>query len=251
MGLAYLPDGTLIDYNEYLRHPRWQRVREARFEFDEGKCVICKKDLHDQPYQTHHLHYQRLGHERLRDVITLCPHCHNEFHQSWQKSQFWKGKEPGHWEVYDLQHTARLCQHYWQQDRLISKDPDGPNLCSRDNTRQLLDDYFTDFKLESHPIIDPNDISLFIRNKRYELYFEAEERGLTVEEFLDEYYGPKVRGKNPIRQEAGKKNGPFDHEPKSFHKHYSENKNLNLLMEEVKKIEEKLGGVQNAETEWL
>ena len=76
-----------------------------------------------------------------------------------------------------------------------------------------------------------------MRNKRYELFLEAEERGLSVEEFLDEYYGKKVRGKNPLRQESGRKNGPFDHEPKSFHRHYSENPNLNILMEKVKEIE--------------
>ncbi len=251
MGLAYLPDGSLIDYKDYIeKHPRWQKVRQKRFEVDEGKCVICKRDLHGQIYQTHHLHYQRLGHERLRDVITLCPACHKEFHKSWQKSYFWKGKDEGHWEVYDLQHTARLCHTYWKQDRLICKDPEAPNLCSKDSTRQLLDDYFTDFQLEHHPVIDPNDISLFIRNKRYELYFEAEAKGMSVEEFLDDYYGEKVRGKNPIRQEAGRKNGPFDHTPESFHRHYNENKNIILLMEEVKKIEEQKGA-KHEETEWV
>lgn len=238
MGFAYLPDGSLIDYKEYINsHPHWQKVRQARFEFDGGRCVICHKDLHGQVYQTHHLHYQRLGHERLRDVITLCAGCHHDFHQSWQKIQFWKGKEEGHWDVFDLQHTAQLCAHYWRRDRLICKEEDAPNLCSRDVCRQLLDDYFRDFMLEKHPIIDTNDISLFVRNKRYELFFEAEARGLSVEEFLDEYYGPKIRGGNPIRREAGRKGGPFDHKPESFHRHYSENQNLNLLMEEVDKIE--------------
>lgn len=239
MGVAYLPDGTLIDYKEYIeKHPYWQKVRQARFDFDGGKCVICHKDLHDEPYNTHHLHYQRLGHERLRDVITLCPGCHHDFHRSWQKSQFWKGKEKGHWETFSLEHTARLCAHYWKGDRLICRSRDAPNLCARDVCRDLLDDYFRDFNLTIHPIIDPNDISLFVRNKRYELYFEAEERGLTVEQFLDEYYGQKIRGKNPLRQEAGRKGGPFDHTPESFHRHYLENPNINLLMEEVKKYEE-------------
>ena len=69
------------------------------------------------------------------------------------------------------------------------------------------------------------------------MWFEAEGRGLTVEEFLNEYYGKKIRGKNPIRQEAGKKGGVFDHEPKSFARHYKENPNLNALMRAVKKIE--------------
>lgn len=60
----------------------------------------------------------------------------------------------------------------------------------------------------------------------------------SVEQFLDQYYGPKVRGKNPLRQEAGKKNGSFDHTPESFHRHYLENQNINLLMEEVRNMED-------------
>ena len=239
MGVAYLPDGTLIDYKEYIdKHPHWQAVRKARFDFDEGRCVVCHKDLHGEIYQTHHLHYQRLGHERLRDVITMCPACHHEFHRTWQKSNFWQGKEAGHWEVFSLEHTTRLCAWVWRRDRLISRNENDPNCCSRDVCRQLLDDYFREFQLTTHPVIDPNDISLFVRNKRYELFFEAEKRGLTVEQFLDEYYGPKVRGKNKLRQEAGRKNGPFDHTPESFHRHYLENANINLLMMEVLEHEE-------------
>lgn len=239
MGLAYLADGTLIDYKEYIaKHPHWQKVRQARFDFDGGRCVICHKDLHDKPYQTHHIHYSRLGDERIRDVMTLCAGCHQAFHQSWTRSNFWKGKEDGHWEAYSLEHTARLCAMYWRQDRLICRDPEAPNLCGKDACRQLLDDYFRDAQITRAPRIDPNDISLFIRNKRYELFFEAEKHDLTVEQFLDEYYGPKVRGQNPLRQEAGRKGGPFDHTPQSFRRHYYENKNINTLMEKVREIEE-------------
>ena len=39
---------------------------------------------------------------------------------------------------------------------------------------------------------------------------------------------------------AGRKKGPFDHKPESFHRHYIENENINLLMEEVAKIENEL-----------
>lgn len=199
--------------------------------------MVCHKDLTNEPYQTHHLSYQRLGRERLRDVITMCDSCHHSFHRTWVKSNFWEGKEEEHWSVYNLEHTAKLCAHYWRSDRLISKDPSDPNLCKRDACMQVIDDYFRIFNLTAHPVIDPNDISLFIRNKRYELFFKAEAEGKTLEEFLDDYYGPKVRGKNPIRQEAGRKGGPFDHRPASFHRHYKENKNINLLMQEVEKIE--------------
>lgn len=237
MGLAYLPDGSMMSYYEYLKHPRWQKVRKARLEFDGYQCVVCHRDLRGEPFQTHHLSYQRCGRERMRDVVTMCDSCHHAFHKNWVKSQFWEGKEDGHWDVYDLPHTAALCSRYWRQDRLISRDTDALNLCNRDVATQLIDQYFRDAALTSHPVIDPNDITLFVRNKRYELFFEAEARGLTVDGFLDEYYGAKVRGKNPLRQEAGRKNGPFDHTPESFHRHYKENKNILLLMEEVNSIE--------------
>lgn len=239
MGWAYLPDGSLIDYNEYIqKHPHWQNVKKARFEFDDGRCVICHRDLHGQVYQTHHLNYFRLGHEAYKDVVTLCPKCHKEFHETWEKSQFWRGRETGHWSACDIEATAKICAKVWKTDRLICRDVDAPNMCNKEQCRQAIEDYFRDNQIARPVVVDPNDIQLFVRNKRYELFFEAEDRGLTVEQFLDEYYGQKVRGKNPLRQEAGKKNGPFDHTPESFHRHYNENKNILMLMQEVKRYAE-------------
>lgn len=239
MGLAWLPDGTSIDYKEYInRHPHWQKVRAARLKFDEGRCGICHKDLTDQKYETHHLCYDRLGNERIRDVITLCSTCHTTFHNNWKRQEFWKGREQGHWQAFDIEHTARLCLMYYMEDKFICKDMNAPNLCSRDVCRQYIDQYFKDANLEYGVPVDPNDLSLFVRNKRYEMWFEAEKRGLSVEQFLDECYGQKIRGKNPLRAEAGKKGGTFDHTPASFRAHYRENKNINILMEEVKKLEQ-------------
>lgn len=238
MGLAYLPDGTRIDYNDYIHgHPHWKKVKAARFAFDDGKCVICHKDLKNEPFETHHNCYDRLGNERIRDVLTMCPECHTLFHNNWQRQKYWKGREPNHWDVFDINHTAKMCLMFYKEDRFICRDPNAPNLCNRDVGRQFVDLYFKQAGIPG-AAIDPNDFLLFVRNKRYELWFDAEERGLTVEQFLDEYYGPKERGKNPLRQEAGKKNGTFDHTPKTFRQHYSENKNLNLLMEMVKKEEQ-------------
>lgn len=238
MGYAYLKDGTRIDYKEYIEsHPHWQKVREARFRFDEGKCVICHRNLVGYPYQTHHMDYRHLGDEHLTDVVTLCPMHHALFHRNWMKQKYWVGKESGHWEVFDLEHTAKMCLMFYREDRFICKDIRAPNLCNNDTAREYIDRYIKTVQLEKAPILDPHDLSLFVRNKRYEMVFEAESRGLTVEQFLDECYGEKVRGKNPIRAEAGKKNGTFDHTLASFHKHYSENENINKLMEEVRKHE--------------
>lgn len=239
MGLAYLPDGTSIDYKQYIEdHPHWQKVRQARLKFDNYSCVVCHKDCRVF-FETHHLYYDHLGNEHLTDVITLCSNCHTRFHNAWTRQSFWKGREKGHWETYSIEDTAKMCFAYWREDRLINKNPEMPNLCNRDVCRQYVDRYFKDFEINRPIKIDPNDFALFVRNKRYELFFDAEQRGLSVEQFLDEYYGQKVRGENPIRVEAGKKNGSFDHEPKSFHRHYKENQNINRLMKEVRNLERK------------
>ena len=110
MGIAYLPDGSRIDYDEYIKsHPHWQKVRMARFNFDNGCCVICHKDLTDKVYQTHHNNYDHLGNEHIRDVLTMCPGCHTVFHNNWQRQRYWKGHEPNHWQVFNLHHTAKMC----------------------------------------------------------------------------------------------------------------------------------------------
>ena len=237
MGYAYLRNGERIDYRAYIENSEyWQKVRAARFEDDGGRCVVCHEDLHGKRFETHHISYTRLGQEHRTDVITLCPRCHTIFHNNWQKSNYWKGKEPGHWEAFSLEHTARMCLMYYKLDKFICKDADAPNLCNTDVSRSFVDQYFKDMLIENAPRLDPHDFELFVRNKRYELLFEAEERGLSVEEFLDECYGKKIRGQNPIRRDAGKYF--TQHTLASFHKHYAENKNINILMQEVKNYAE-------------
>ena len=237
MGIAYLPDGSRIDYNDYIKsHPHWQKVRGARLKFDGGKCAMCHRDVRED-FQTHHMTYTHLGHENLADVMTLCKRCHTIFHNNWIKPNYWLGKESGHWQVYSLQDTAKLCAMYCHEDMFLSKNYNAKNFCNKDAARECINRYYREQEIKAPVVIDPYDIQQYVRNKRYEMYFEAEKRGLTVEEFLDEAYGKKIRGKNPLRRDAGKKNGPFDHSPESFHKHYNENKNILKLMQEVKKYE--------------
>ena len=237
MGFAYLPNGNVIDYKEYLQHPKWAEIREKRFRFDGGRCVICHADLRGDTYQCHHMTYQRCGHEHITDLVTLCPNCHDDFHKRWQKAEYWKGQEYGHWMDFDLEHTAKLCQTYWKEDRLICKDENAPNMCHLPYIKNLINRYVEEFKVPGYPLINPQDILLFIRNKRYELWFQAEAEGKTKEEYLDSYYGKKIRGKNPIRLMA---EGFFTrHKDDSYYTHYSENEDINQLMLKVKEMEDK------------
>jgi hypothetical protein len=41
------------------------------------KCSLCPRTCE---LQVHHLNYERLGHERKKDVIVLCVRCHNDLH---------------------------------------------------------------------------------------------------------------------------------------------------------------------------
>lgn len=237
-GNAILKDGTRMDYKEYIeKHPYWKAVRKKRFEFDEKRCVVCHKELEGERFETHHLTYIHLGHEHLTDVITLCPKHHAIFHENWSKNEFWKGRSTGHWEAFSLEDTAKMCVAYYNEDLFICKDINAPNLCNTDTAKDYIDRYCRDFQITAPAPIDPYDLQLFVRNKRCELLFEAIDRGLTVEEFLTECYGEKVRGKNPIRIKANKYFTSRSVE--SFRLHYSENPNLNKLMELAKEKEKK------------
>ena len=64
------------EYEEYLRSPQWARKRfqalkRARFRC--GRCGQYRVGL-----EVHHLTYEHLGHERARDLLVVCPPCHEE-----------------------------------------------------------------------------------------------------------------------------------------------------------------------------
>lgn len=172
----------------------------------------------------------------MTDVITLCPTHHVIFHNNWKKQEFWKGREPDHWYAFNIEHTARLCAAYYKLDKFISKDPEGINMCSKDTIRNVIDEYVKNGSFESAPVIDVNDIMLFVRNKRWERVLAAADKGMSIDQFLDKEFGKKVRGKNKLRAEAGS-NSSYKHDIKSIRRHYGENKNIYLLMQEVKKYE--------------
>jgi 5-methylcytosine-specific restriction endonuclease McrA len=71
---------TVRAYRKYLKSAHWKR-KKAEFKASErwtGKCERCEST---KRLQIHHLTYERLGAERLEDLIALCRECHKKAHE--------------------------------------------------------------------------------------------------------------------------------------------------------------------------
>jgi hypothetical protein len=65
-------------YEEYLKTPAWH-ARRSRVLHRAGH--LCEGCGEHRATQAHHLHYQRLGHEMLFDLVAVCEACHRSIHQ--------------------------------------------------------------------------------------------------------------------------------------------------------------------------
>ncbi len=95
-------------YREYRKSDEWKRKREAvmrratklfpvlsttvnrngrEIQFmDVDRRPICENDgCTDKAIDVHHLTYERIGGERLSDLIALCRKCHVDLHRANQK----------------------------------------------------------------------------------------------------------------------------------------------------------------------
>jgi hypothetical protein len=61
------------DYHKYLASREWALLKEQVRKRSGGACERCKVGLYAA---THHLTYERLGHERLEDLLAVCEPCH-------------------------------------------------------------------------------------------------------------------------------------------------------------------------------
>ena len=240
-GCAVLNDGTRIPYREYIGldghppHPYWVRVKMVRYDVDGGKCAFCHAEIDQKQAQTHHMSYERLGHENLRDVITLCKDCHEHFHETWKHGEYYKEQDDDHWSVFSLDATAKLCGAHRTDDYWFGGELD---CCSIDVCRSLVDE------ITEPAVINPEDVQLYFRNKRYEVLFDLEKDfGVVLdkslneagETFLDGLFGKKGgKGGNPKRSKA--RAFMTRHNSESFHRNYWYLKHINELIEEAKKL---------------
>ena len=64
-------------YHQYLFTPEWKEKRELAFQRDNYTCQECKKH---PAIHAHHLTYDRIYHEKIEDLQSVCAECHAEIH---------------------------------------------------------------------------------------------------------------------------------------------------------------------------
>ena len=64
-------------YEMYLQSERFDEIRQAVFDRDGHKCVVCGSTENLRP---HHLTYRNVYNENLDDLVTLCNRCHSIYH---------------------------------------------------------------------------------------------------------------------------------------------------------------------------
>lgn len=64
-------------YREYTKSKEWQARRELVKMRDGGRCRMCGSK---PAYNVHHLTYERVGKEKLGDLLLVCDACHKDEH---------------------------------------------------------------------------------------------------------------------------------------------------------------------------
>ena len=66
-----------MKYKDYLKTEHWKAISKQAKENADNRCQLCNSggELH-----THHRTYDRVGKEKISDLICLCANCHAKFH---------------------------------------------------------------------------------------------------------------------------------------------------------------------------
>ena len=65
----------MVNYQKYMRSKEWKAKRQEKLEVCDHKCE-CEGGCYRKATQIHHLHYDTLGDESMKDLQALCPKCH-------------------------------------------------------------------------------------------------------------------------------------------------------------------------------
>lgn len=69
------------DYRRYLSSNKWRDKRSEAIAVSGYCCEKCGVSKWSVRLEVHHITYERLGEERLGDLMVLCRECHAEAHR--------------------------------------------------------------------------------------------------------------------------------------------------------------------------
>lgn len=69
-----------MPYREYLKTDHWKATRNAALKRAGFRCQVCNNG--NVTLNVHHRTYENRGNELSRDLIVLCQHCHQTFHDT-------------------------------------------------------------------------------------------------------------------------------------------------------------------------
>ena len=65
---------------------KWKQTKLTRLLIDNFKCQQCNKPITAETSHCHHITYQNLRDEGMKDVVSVCPKCHNDIHKFYGKN---------------------------------------------------------------------------------------------------------------------------------------------------------------------
>lgn len=74
---ARVNPATGLTYAQYLDTDHWQTMRRLALEAADHACQLCGGT---DELDVHHRSYERVGRERLTDLVALCEPCHERHH---------------------------------------------------------------------------------------------------------------------------------------------------------------------------
>lgn len=72
--MAVRSSDWLCVYRAHLKSAKWRKLRKAKLDASHGQCERCGS-WHGRR-EVHHKTYERLGDERIEDLLVLCTDCH-------------------------------------------------------------------------------------------------------------------------------------------------------------------------------
>ena len=68
-------------YVNHLMSEKWRETKLKRLSIDNFSCKQFGIPVTAETSHCHHITYENLGDEGMKDIVTICPRCHNAIHE--------------------------------------------------------------------------------------------------------------------------------------------------------------------------